>query len=451
MKYLHLNPPVHHYSGIHFDLNQTMGGPLLVACALEAGHEALYLDAEALNLSHEQTLKEIERLAPDALGMTVLTLSLQGVVEITHSVKRLWPDTHVILGGPHAVADPEGTMDATGADCLVIGEAEIILPSLLANRARGIQVAAAPSDLDALPRPAWDYSFPSVTYYQGNEPRFGRPEACVLPMRGCPHACTFCSLPLHQNASIAPCDEPDRLQPRMRRSTIRYQSAGKIISEWSWLKSNYQVKHLFVYADELVGAYAGQRDWLIPTMEAIAAADLGVTWKTQGRCSAKFVDRDQMDAMHAAGCRAVMWGIESGSARVNRAVHKGTTAADVMHTFRVAHAAGIKNWGYFMTGIPEETEQDAEQTEALIVALCQEGLLDYRQVTICSPEINTPLYKRAEAEGWLPRRDPHNRWHYTPADTPWMSADRIRYWRDRLATAGLNAPRRIAMDTVAYA
>ena len=451
MKYLHLNVPVRHYTGISYDLNQTLGGPLLAACAIQAGHQAMYYDAEALGLDHQRTLAEIDRLQPDVLGMTALTLSLHGVEEIARAVKERWPEMYVVVGGPYAVADPAGTLDATGADCAVIGEAELAIDRIIRERPTGILPVQAPADLDALPRPAWEYSHPTIPHYIGNEPRFGRPEACTLIMRGCPHACSFCSLPLHQNASIKAVDEPDRLQPLLRRSTIRYQSAEKIIEEWRWLRDSYDVRHTFVYADELVGAYATQRDWLVPTMEAIARANLGITWKTQGRCNRRFIEQDVMDAMSAAGCRAVMWGIESGSPKVNQAVHKGTHPADVLHTFRCAKRAGIRNWGYFMTGMPEETEADAAQTEALILALCDEGLLDYRQVTICTPEVNTPLWARAEREGWLPKRDPRNRWHYTPSDTPWMSADRIRYWRDRLATVGLEVQHRLGMHNVAYA
>lgn len=453
MKYLHLNPPIHHYCGTHYDLNLTLGGPLLVACARAAGHDAIYLDAEALGYSHEQTLAEISRLRPDVLGMTALTLSLQGVSEISRAVRARCQDTHVVVGGPHAVADPHGTLAETDAHGVIVGEAEQAIDKIITSRPTGISSVLAPENLDALPMPAWDACFPRPGQYRGNEPRFPGPEACVLWMRGCPHACTFCSLPLHQNASVKPVDEPDRLQPLLRRSTIRYQSAEKIIAEGTYLRDTFGIRHLFVYADELVGAYATQAEWLVPTCEELAAANLGLTWKTQGRCNRKFVTQDILDAMAAAGCVAVMWGVESGSPIVNRAVHKGTTPEDVLHTMRLAKRAGIKSWGYFMTGMPEETEVRAAETEALILRLCDEDLLDYRQVTICSPEVNTPLWDRAKREGWLPARDPHQRWHYTPTATPWMSLGQIQYWRQRLATAGLTSSgqRLCSMSNLAFA
>lgn len=429
MRYLHVNPPV--CTDTYMRLNQCLGGPLLVAAAHVAGWDGGYLDAEALGYDKGRTLEEIRRLEPDVVGVTALTRNMDAVRWLLGAMREA--GIYAMVGGPHAVAAPDDLTDV--ADLVVIGEADLALAGLLDERPCGVRAVEPPPDLDVLPRPAWEFCWPSPNTYKGNAPRFTHPEACLVPMRGCPHACGFCSLPLGQGASLTPRDQQDRLQPLMRRPWIRYQSAAKIVDEVRYLRDRYGVRHVFMYADELVGAYGVQRDWALSTWAEVARADLNVTWKAQGRCSARFVTDDVLEAMRAAGCVAIMWGIETGSEKVARALRKGTTPEDVIVTLARAKRAGLFNFGFFMAGCPEETEQEAVATEALIQELKARKILDGRQVTICTPEINTPLWARAEAEGWLPRRNPARRWHYTPSDTPWMAADRAMYWRGRLEGA----------------
>ena len=67
----------------------------------------------------------------------------------------------------------------------------------------------------------------------------------------------------------------------------------------------------------------------------------------------------------------------------------------------------------------------------------KEGLVQYRQVTVCTPVPGTPLYDRAKAEGWLcepPEGGPQMAQVYNA--TPWLKEREIKHWKTQLEMAG---------------
>jgi len=66
--------------------------------------------------------------------------------------------------------------------------------------------------------------------------------------------------------------------------------------------------------------------------------------------------------LHAAGCRWLIIGLESGSQRVLDIMGKGQTVAQMKDVLRSIDRAGLKVRGNFMFGHPGETEEDFEQT-----------------------------------------------------------------------------------------
>jgi len=117
---------------------------------------------------------------------------------------------------------------------------------------------------------------------------------------------------------------------------------------------------------------------------------------------------------------------------------KATTEADIWHTLRAAKAAGIKNWVFLMVGNAEEGPAELAYTAKQLAEAVKEGLVQYRQVTVCTPVPGTPLYDRAEREGWLappPETGPQMAQVYNA--TPWLKEREIRHWKAQLEGAGL--------------
>ena len=408
MKLRFINPPIFDLVGQQYKLNQAVGGPLLSAILRGRGHDACYVDGEALGWSMADVSRYLAGERPDAIGITVTNLNWDGASRMIELIKAQFPYIWVAVGGPEVTARPYDAR-MLGADGVGIGECDMGIGNIFEEKLGYYQPNGTLPDVNALPLPAWEYSQPLPTKYIGNMPRFETPEVCSLWMRGCPGLCTFCSNPVFSRVSI------------------RFRSPDNIVAELEKLQA-MGARHVFVYSDELIGMSPRQEAWLLEVCEAIIQAKLRLTYKTQGRVG-KYATSEALQAMARAGFKAIMWGIESLSPQVLAAIKKGITPEDVWETLAASHEAGIKNWGFFMVGCPGEHTEDFQLTVKGIAALQGKGLLDYKQVNICTPSPGTALWEEAKENGWLVIKSPEKaeRFHQTPVLAyPYASAQDIK-------------------------
>ena len=66
--------------------------------------------------------------------------------------------------------------------------------------------------------------------------------------------------------------------------------------------------------------------------------------------------------MYKAGCRAMWFGVESGSQRILNLLQKDITIDQVTKAFALCKKIGIKTGASFMIGIPGETKEDMSKT-----------------------------------------------------------------------------------------
>jgi len=399
-------------------MNPPLGLPILAAVLEGAGHTATVTDLEALRVIPDALGAAYAGRRdkwPDAVGFTVTTHNQRGARECIAALRGAGYDGYIALGGPHITLlgrDAIDTQESWGADAWIMGECEGNVTQVFAERRTGL-IEGAPLPIEAVPAPLWDKHRPAPREYGGNMPRLEFPEGISMWSRGCPHRCIFCGNPV------------------FARQRVRRRPPGRIAEEMADLKAR-GVRSVFVYDDELPGMPGGD-GWLTDVCAAVAP--LGMTWKCQGRCSGK-TDPTLLEAMYAAGCRVVMWGVESFSDKVLADMQKDTTEADVWHTLRAARKAGIANWLFLMVGNYGETARDLAYTEARLSAANAEGLVQWRQVTVCTPMPGTELYRRAQEEGWLvesPEVGPQMNQVYAP--TPWLAARELRHWKARLGAA----------------
>ncbi|MEZ5317467.1 MAG: radical SAM protein [Vicinamibacterales bacterium] len=271
---------------------------------------------------------------------------------------------------------------------------------------RGSEIVVNPdrpfiADLDDLPTPA--YHLLPLAHYR--MPLIKGPFCFVVTSRGCPAGCTYCI----KHVSYGP--------------TMRLRSPAKLMEEIRVLY-DLGVRHVHMYAD----LFTVNRDQVMGLCRAIIESGLRITWTCNSRVD--FVDREMLELMARSGCYCIAWGLESGNAEILAHARKGVNPERARQSLGWARAAGIKNWGYFIIGLPGETEATIRQT----IDFSKQLPLDIALFHIAAPYPGTPFFDEVVRNGWF---RPGVRWEEvdmdesTVLDYPQLSAERLEYWQKR--------------------
>jgi len=256
-------------------------------------------------------------------------------------------------------------------------------------------------DLDDLPLPRHDL-LPLDRYRM---PMIKGPFSFVVTSRGCPANCIFCIKHLTYGRSV------------------RIRSPENIVAELRMLK-DLGLRNVHMYSD----LFTVDREQVQGLCELMLQERLDFRWTCNSRVD--FVDEELLHHMAQAGCWMISWGIESASPQILRRARKGYQPDQVGRALRWARESGIKNWGYFIIGLPGETET----TVRLTIDLAKRLPLDLCLFHIAAPYPGTPLFQQALDQGWLRQEA---RWEEvdmdrsTVLDYSDMPAERIEYWARR--------------------
>jgi len=257
------------------------------------------------------------------------------------------------------------------------------------------------ADLDDLPIPRHDL-LPLQSYRM---PMLKGPFTFIVPSRGCPAACSYC------------------VKHVTYQNTVRVRSPENVLNEL-WTLKKLGLNNVHMYAD----LFTVNRDHVVGVCEQMIDERITMKWTCNSRID--FVDEKLLRLMARAGCHLIAWGIESGNAEVLKNVRKGANPAKAKLALEWAKRAGIKNWGYFIIGLPGETESSIRQT----IDLAKSLPLDIALFHVASPYPGTPFFFEAVQNDWF---QPGTKWEEIDMDEktvinyPGLSAAQIEYWQKR--------------------
>ena len=358
----------------------------------------------------------------DALGISAMTgPQVKFGLEGARFVRNIRPDVPIIWGGIHASLHPEETALHELVDYVVIGEGEATLLELLqalnqdqdtknvtglAFEVNGqpVKTPARPliKNLDDLPLPA--YHLVNIDDYSNIRNAFDYQSS-----RGCPYRCAFCY----------------NLQFGHRR--YRAKSAEKVIEDLKFLKNKYQIRHVGFVDDELFI----QRRRVNRLVDLMLEEDLGLTWNAS--CRLDILQRysiENLKRMKQSGCHRLYFGAESGSQRMLDLIDKDIKVEDFFKGAQMALSAGIVPILSFMSGFPDESNEDLEQTVDVISRLwATDPKVVVNGVFIFNPYPGGKLFDRAMELGMqLPDSlDGWGNWDFKyDAQLPWVDGDKAR-------------------------
>jgi radical SAM superfamily enzyme YgiQ (UPF0313 family) len=312
----------------------------------------------------------------DLFGFSTVCSSYPLTLRIAAEVKRVHPESAVVLGGPQASVVDISTMRAYPfIDLVVRGEAEQTLPALVdALAGHGALAAvtgitfrqqkeivrnpAAPlvADLDALPFPAF-HLFPDVRHCRHFPLELGR---------GCPFSCTFCST------------------NDFFRRNFRLKSPAQMIADMRRVRQTYGVNSFELVHD----MFTVDRKRVVAFCEALLESKEAFIWGCSARTDC--VDEELIALMARAGCRGIFFGIETGSRRMQKIIDKGLELNDSAERVRSCDKFKINTAVSLMAGFPDETMTDLRDTAAFFVDSLRYDHAD-PQLSILAPLAGTPI------------------------------------------------------------
>jgi radical SAM superfamily enzyme YgiQ (UPF0313 family) len=349
----------------------------LGAVAQQEGHRVRILDAR-LDPDIEGCLREYP---PDVVGMTAFTSHMNIVKHMAATVRRLYPQAILVIGGHHATVRPEDFNDGA-FDLVVIGEGVVALKEILGEAAgsrdfRRIRGLGIPdpggmhftperpyTPLDELPLP--DRSL-TAQYRSNYFSEWFKPMASIRTSLGCTARCTFCALWAITGGRYL----------RRDPSAVVEELKGIIEKNVFFCddESMCDIRRMDELADLIRNAWIHKQYFLYARVDTIVRhPELFAKWA-------------------GIGLSEVFVGMEDYSNERLAAMRKGVTTDQQVQAARILRELGIVMYASFMVA-PDYSREDFRALTAYVRKL----KLTYATFTVMTPLPGTELHTSRRQE-----------------------------------------------------
>ena len=352
------------------------------------GHQVRILDASTPRMKPGAIPHELRQFDPHLVVMAVSTPTYESDVAVIEDVAG-WTKAHLSAIGVHVTAMPGETLAESRLHSVVRGEPEWTVADLTAALSSGSDLDTVKGlsfrrpdgeivhnpergfdgDLDELPPPAHDLVHEEDYFL----PILNRPYTLIVPSRGCPHHCTYCTAPFYYG------------------KRLRQRTPARVVDEIEQIARRGVVKDFTMWSD----TFTLDRTFVLHLCRELQARRLGIRWMCNSRVDS--IDAEMLAAMRASGCIGISFGIESGVQVILDNVRKGTTVEQGRTAVHMAKAAGIQTLGHFMLGLPGETPATIRQT----IDYAKEIDPDWAQFYCATPFPGTAFREEVKRAGYL--------------------------------------------------
>jgi anaerobic magnesium-protoporphyrin IX monomethyl ester cyclase len=337
-------------------------------------HDIKIVDCHVYRYTYEQVVDVVARYRPDVVGITGWTDFWYSATKTVSLIKKRFPSTFIVMGGPHVLCYPNETLQYPGINAIVAGDGEVAMARILECVESGVYKNGIPgvhfkvfgihgnifyheTDIDSLPSP--DRSLLPIELYSSVLGR-DRLITTMITSRGCPYSCVFCKIHLQKPVS---------------------HSIEKVLSDFDHIH-RLGIKEVEIYDD----TFTWSHDRVVGICKGLIERNYKIKWAIRDRVSN--VTEETLKWLKKAGCIRIHYGIESGSNEILKRVKKRITVEKAVTAIQLARKTGFQILTFFMIGLPGETVRDIRETIEFSLGLDS----DYCQYSITIPYPGTEMY-----------------------------------------------------------
>lgn len=314
--------------------------------------------------------REVIAFDPLLICFSVMSQQYKYALEIATELKNRFPYP-IAMGGVHATMVPHEVAAAGVFDYIGLGECDNALPELIKAMREERDVTSVPNmwvktdtgdykknpvgpfpDLETLAPKDYeifdlDKMLPEMNGWMS-----------MITSRGCPYRCTYCFN--HQLMNRYRNEADQKPKHYLRRYPI-----DRVIHEMKTLKERHPALSVFIIDDDL---FTVNEQYVLDFCDAYIEEGIDLPFVVNGHV--QVFNRAMADALKAAGCKILKFGLESGSERIRKNVLKRDMSnAAIEEAFKTAHAAGLHTSAFIMIGLPLEEREDLDATVDLLARI----------------------------------------------------------------------------------
>jgi len=341
------------------------------------GAEVQLIDAIAEKLDGESTMKRIHQFAPNLIVSITGFECFEEDMDMSRLIKKNNEQAKLVLFGHYATTFPKETLTHSSADFVIMGEGDLIFHDLLTSlfgskpltEVKGVVYKSEEQFVvqgageripnpNELPIPCYDL-LPKEAYY---EPLMARPYGMIQTSRGCPYQCNFCV--------------------KSYGSKLTTLSVDRMIKEIKLWKQLHDIRSLRFIDD----TFTVDKKRVIELCKRMIEEQFDLKWACLSRTDN--IDRELLEWMKRAGCYRIYFGMESGSKRMLEMYHKKFTLEESLEAFSLCREENIESAAFFMSGHPQESEDDFQKTLAFV----RKSELNFASFNPLTPYPGTSLF-----------------------------------------------------------
>jgi radical SAM superfamily enzyme YgiQ (UPF0313 family) len=325
--------------------------------------ECELIDCISENISSKEIINIINNKKPKFIGLNIFTTNMELVKEIIESIKF---KTNIFIGGQAVLSLQEYIKNFSTKNqiIMIIGDADFIVSDIVLNKNKEDPIYCDNNrtiykvDKNSYYYPNDISNIPLTRDFFKNEPIFHKKynfyEAYLINSRGCIYNCAFCGAAKSLNKHL----------------TIRTKTKNSIIQEIDSLVKKYDKLDSIRILDDL---FLKDNKTISEAIEIFN--NFNLKWRSMAHTlSFNKASIDDLKKLKNSGCFELFIGIESGSEKILKSIHKFSNIEIIQKNIKKLFEVGINIKAYFILGFPKETKEDFELTYQLANYLKNESI-----------------------------------------------------------------------------